>query len=69
MHLVTAELLQKYPDNIVSWVRVNPTIVDMKNQWSKKSKAIREKRFDDVVCAVNDILKSRETKVVYIGFE
>jgi hypothetical protein len=68
MHLVTAELLQKYQDHVVSWVRVNPTI-DAKSQWSKKSKAIREKRFDDVVVAVNDILESRETKVVYIGFE
>lgn len=68
MHLVTAELLQKYPDHVVSWVRVNPT-VDAKSQWSKKSKAIREKRFDDVICAVNDILRSRETKVVYIGFD
>lgn len=67
MHLVTAELLQKYPDHVVSWVRVNPT-VDAKTDWSKKSKVIREKRFDDVVIAVNDILKSRETRVVYIGF-
>ena len=67
MHLVTAELLQKYPDYVVSWVRVNPT-VDAKNQWSKKSKAIREKRFDNVVVAVNDLLKSRDTRVVYIGF-
>jgi hypothetical protein len=68
MHLVTAELLQKYPDRVVSWVRVNPT-TDEKSQWSKKSKAIREKRFEDVVQCVNDILKSRETRVVYIGFD
>jgi hypothetical protein len=68
MHLVTAELLQQYPDRVVSWVRVNPT-VDAKNDWSKKSKAIREKRFEDVVIAVNDILESRETRVVYIGFD
>jgi hypothetical protein len=67
MHLVTAELLQKYPDHIVSWVRVNPT-VDAKNQWSKKSKVIREKRFDDVIVAVNDLLKNRDIRVVYIGF-
>jgi hypothetical protein len=68
MHLVTAELLQKYPDHVVSWVRVNPTI-DAKSQWNKKSKEIREKRFEDVVVAVNDILKSRDMKVVYIGFD
>jgi hypothetical protein len=68
MHLVTAELLQTYPDHVVSWVRVNPTI-DAKSQWSKKSKAIREKRFEDVVVAVNDILESRDMKVVYIGFD
>jgi hypothetical protein len=68
MHLVTAELLQKYPNHIVSWIRVNPT-VNAKSQWSKKSKAIREKRFEDVVIAVNDILESQETKVVNIGFD
>ena len=33
MHLVTAELLQKYPRHVVSWVRMNPT-VDATNQWS-----------------------------------
>jgi hypothetical protein len=67
MHLVTAELLQKYPSHVVSWVRVNPTI-DAKSQWSKKSKAIREKRFEDVVVAVNDLLKSRDTRVIHVGF-
>ena len=67
MHLVTAELLQKYPSHVVSWVRVNPTI-DAKSQWSKKSKSIREKRFEDVVVAVNDLLKSRDTRVIHVGF-
>jgi hypothetical protein len=67
MHLVTAELLQQYPDYVVSWVRVNPTTGE-KSQSSKKSKTIREKRFENVVKCVHDILKSRETKVVYIGF-
>jgi hypothetical protein len=68
MHLVTAELLQKYPDRMVSWVRVNPTI-DAKSLFSKKSKEIREKRFEDVVKCVNEILKSRDTRVIYIGFD
>jgi hypothetical protein len=68
MHLVTAELLQKYPDHVVSWVRVNPT-VGSKNEWSKTSKRIRDKRFDDVIKSVNDILKTRDTRVVYIGFD
>jgi hypothetical protein len=68
MHLVTAELLQKYPDCVVSWVRVNPT-TDEKSQWSKKSKKIREKRFEDVVKCVNDILENKEVTVKYIGFE
>ena len=68
MHLVTAELLQKYPGQVVSWVRVNPT-VDTNNQWSKISKAIREKRFEDVVTTVSDILKTRDTRVVYVGFD
>jgi hypothetical protein len=68
MHLVTGELLQTYSNHVVSWVRVNPT-TDEKSQSSKKSKAIREKRFDDVINAVNDILEKRETRVVYIGFE
>jgi len=68
MHLVTAELLQTYPGHIVSWVRVNPTI-DATSQWSKSSKKIREKRFENVVTAVEDILKTRDTRVVYIGFD
>ena len=68
MHLVTAELLQKYPDNVVSWVRVNPT-VDAKSQWSKTSKKIREKRFEDVTMIVKDILEKHDTRVVYIGFD
>ena len=52
---------------VVSWVRVNPTI-DEKSQWSKKSQKIREKRFEEVVAIANDILKTHETRVVYIGF-
>jgi hypothetical protein len=67
MHLATAELLQKYPDYTVSWIRVNPT-VDVKNDWSKKSKAIREKRFEEVVTIVNDVLQTHDTMVKYIGF-
>jgi hypothetical protein len=66
MHLVTAELLQKYPDKAVSWVRVNPT-VDARSQWSKTSNIIREKRFEDAVLTANDILVTRDTRVVYIG--
>ena len=68
MHLATAELLQKYPEHIVSWVRVNPT-VKSKSQWSKTSKKIREKRFEEVVTVVNDILKTRNICVKYVGFE
>jgi hypothetical protein len=68
MHLVTAELLQKYPEYAVSWVRLNPT-TDAKNQWSKTSKKIREKRFEDAVVVTKDILKTRDTRVVYIGFD
>jgi hypothetical protein len=68
MHLVTAELLQKYPDHVVSWVRVNPT-TDEKSQWSKTSKKIRETRFEEVVETVNNILETRDTRVVYIGFD
>jgi hypothetical protein len=68
MHLVTAELLQKYQEHVVSWVRVNPT-VDAKSQWSKKSQKIREKRFEEVVSIVNDILETRDTRVEYVGFD
>jgi hypothetical protein len=68
MHLVTAELLQKYPDHVVSWVRMNPT-VNVKSQWSKTSKNIREQRFEEVVTTVEDILKTRNICVKYIGFD
>lgn len=65
MHLVNGELLQKYPDYNIAWVRVNPTI-GSKNEWSPSSKKIREKRFEDVVVTVKDILKTRDTQLVYI---
>ena len=68
MHLVTAELLQKYPEHAVSWVRANPTI-GAKNEWSKTSVKKREKRFEDVVSVVKNMLETRDTRVVYIGFE
>jgi len=44
------------------------TTIDEKSQWSKKSQKIREKRFEEVVAIANDILKTHETRVVYIGF-
>ena len=67
MHLVTGELLQRYPDHNIAWIRVNPTI-GTKNEWSDPSKKKREKRFDDVIKSVNDILKTRNACVKYIGF-
>jgi len=68
MHLVTAELLQKYPDHMVSWVRVNPT-VGSKDEWSGSSKKKREKRFEEVVETAKDILEMRDICVKYIGFD
>jgi hypothetical protein len=68
MHLVTAELLQKYPRHAVSWVRMNPMVI-AKSQWGKTSKVIRDKRFEEVVVVVKEILKTHDTRVVYIGFK
>jgi len=67
MHLVNGELLQKYPEHNVAWVRVNPTTSE-KNQWSEKSKRIRYRRFDDVIKKVNEILMTKYTEITYIGF-
>jgi len=67
MHLVTAELLQKHPGNVVSWVRMNPH-VGSKNEWSAYSKKKRAKRFDEVIAVAKDILEIRDTRIVYIGF-
>jgi len=66
MHLVSAELLQKYPENEIAWVRVNPT-VSVKNQWSKSSINIRHLRFQEVVSAVEKLLDFPTTSVLYIG--
>ncbi|AGE59121.1 hypothetical protein PBCVOR070422_522L [Paramecium bursaria Chlorella virus OR0704.2.2] len=66
MHLVSAELLQKYPGNEIAWVRVNPT-VPVKNQWSKSSIKIRHLRFQEVVSAVEKLLDFPTTSVLYIG--
>jgi hypothetical protein len=68
MHLATAELLQKYPEHTVSWVRVNPTVC-AKDEWSGPSKKKREKRFDEVVNTTRNILETRDTRIVYIGFD
>lgn len=59
MHLVNGELLQLYPDHNIAWARVNPTA---------KSTKTRNKRFDDVIKSVNCILETKNTEVVYIGF-
>jgi hypothetical protein len=52
MHLVTGELLQKYPGYDVAWVRVNPMIPDLANQWTKKAKIAREKLFSHAIGAI-----------------
>jgi hypothetical protein len=67
-HMVTAELLQKYPGTDVCWVRVNPT-TKHKNSWGVAAKRVRAKRFDAVINAVNDVLKNKTTDVKYIGFD
>ena len=59
MHLVNGELLQLYPKHNIAWVRVNPSV---------KSTKIRDKRFDDVIKSVNDILDTKKPELVYIGF-
>ncbi|AGE49737.1 hypothetical protein PBCVCan184_184R [Paramecium bursaria Chlorella virus Can18-4] len=68
MHMVTAELLKKYPHTDVCWVRVNPT-TKHKNPWGIAAKRVRAERFDAVIKAVNDVLKNKTTDIIYIGFD
>jgi len=68
MHMVTAELLQKYPHTDVCWVRVNPT-TKHKNPWGVAAKRDRAERFDAVIKAVDDVLKTKTTDVICIGFD
>ncbi|AGE58117.1 hypothetical protein PBCVNW6652_740L [Paramecium bursaria Chlorella virus NW665.2] len=68
MHMVSAELLQQYPQTDVCWVRVNPT-TKHKNPWGVAAKRVRAERFDAVIKAVNGVLKHKRTNVVYIGFD
>jgi hypothetical protein len=67
MHLVNGELLQKYPGINIAWVRVNPNVED-DDQWSPKAINIRNKRFDNVIETINDILMTKNTELKYIGF-
>ena len=67
MHLVNGELLQKYPGNNIAWVRVNPT-VQGGEQWAAPAIKTRNKRFDEVVEKVKEILMTKNTEIVYIGF-
>ena len=69
MHLVTAELLKKHSGFVVAWIRVNPTIPSVKNQWSVRARKMRLARFEEAVAAIRDALASCESKVAYIGFE
>ncbi|ABT15431.1 hypothetical protein FR483_N146R [Paramecium bursaria Chlorella virus FR483] len=68
MHMVTAELLKKYPHTDVCWVRVNPT-TKHKNPWGVAAKRVRAERFDAVIKAVNNVLKNKTTDIIYIGFD
>lgn len=67
MHLVNGELLQKYPGNNIAWVRVNPTTPG-DEQWSASAIKIRNTRFDKVIEKVNEVLMTKNTEIVYIGF-
>ncbi|ABT14085.1 hypothetical protein MT325_M531L [Paramecium bursaria chlorella virus MT325] len=68
MHMVTAELLQRYSGIDVCWVRVNPT-TGHKNPWGIAAKRVRAERFNSVIDAVNNVLNNKMTGVMYIGFE
>ena len=67
MHLINGELLQKYPGNNIAWVRVNPTTPG-NEQWSSSAIKTRNERFDEVIEKVNEILMTKNTEIVYIGF-
>ena len=62
MHLVTGELLHKFPYHDVAWIRVNPTIPNVKNQWSKKTITLREKLFDRTIVEI----KTATHGIIYI---
>jgi hypothetical protein len=68
MNMVTAELLQEYPNTNVCWIRVNPT-TKHKNQWGDAARRERAKRFDAAIDVVRDVLKNKKTDTVRIGFE
>ncbi len=47
---------------------LNPNVED-DDQWSPNAINIRNKRFDDVIETVNDILMTKNTELKYIGFK
>jgi hypothetical protein len=69
MHLATAELLKLRPGHAIAWVRVNPTIPSVRNQWSAKAKKLRSCRFKEAVAVINKAISSGDSKVTYIGFD
>lgn len=68
-HMASAELLQKFPGYDIAWVRVNPTIKKVKNQWTDKCVEIRTKRYEQTINAIKKALVIRETGMVFIGFD
>ena len=68
MKLATNVLTKGFPSHSIAWVRVNPTIIESKNQWSKNSIKIRHRRFEDVVTIVNELSTHPEHCIKYVGF-
>jgi hypothetical protein len=69
MHNVSAELKIAYPGHIIAWVRVNPhTKKNGKRDISKKALKIRDKRHQEALGIIEDILRNPRDCIEYVGY-
>ncbi|AGE50279.1 hypothetical protein ATCVCanal1_691L [Acanthocystis turfacea Chlorella virus Canal-1] len=69
MHNVSAELKIAYPDHSVAWVRVNPhTKKNGKRDKSSRALKIRDKRHQEALGIIEDILQNPRDCIEYIGY-
>ena len=69
MHNVSAELKISYPDHSIAWVRVNPhTKKNGKRDKSSRALKIRDKRHQEALDIIKNILQNPRDCIEYIGY-
>jgi hypothetical protein len=70
MNDATAELRLEYPNHCISWVRVNPNILNKngKRDRTSKGRRVRDQRHQEVLGIIEDLMARPNDCVRYIGY-